>query len=475
MALQPLLFSGATKASNLKVLFLMNMTIMEGPDRVLTNPAIFGDPSLASYERGGGYKGLRRVLSGLSPSDVIAEIKESGLRGRGGSGFPTALKWEKVANHRVPVHYVVANGSEGEPGSHKDHYLISRSPHQILEGMIIACFAVSAKSGHLFVKESFPEGVNILRKAREEALAAGLLGNNILGSGFSVDIEIFVGPAAYIAGEETALLEALEGRVPRPRPKPPFYPTEMGLYHKPTVVNNVETYAHVSRILAEGPAKFRERGTPKSPGTMIFSVSGSVRRPVVVELPLGFSLERLLYDYAGGPLPGETFQCFFTGGPSFGILPAREIDTPLEYDALRAKGTGLGSAGIIVLGSKDSILATTAAFSEFYEKGSCGQCPPCRLGTESLHQTLEGLMKGENSEDGIERLLKVTKMIKGRGNCGLITASAFMVESLLEHFTPLLREELSSMGSGASRRIPTWHYDHFVDPAPRPAGSSSHG
>ncbi len=214
MAISALTFPGSHNASNLKVFILMNMTIMEGPDRVLTHPAIFGDPSLSSYERGGGYKGLRRVLSALSPADVIAEIKDSGLRGRGGSGFPTALKWEKVANHRVPVRYVVANGSEGEPGSHKDHYLISRSPHQILEGMIIACFAVSAKSAHLFIKESFPEGVKILKKAREEALAAGLLGNNILGTPFSVDIEIFVGPAAYIAGEETALLEALEGRPP---------------------------------------------------------------------------------------------------------------------------------------------------------------------------------------------------------------------------------------------------------------------
>ncbi|MHB8368533.1 MAG: complex I 51 kDa subunit family protein [Leptospirales bacterium] len=438
------------------------MTIMEGPDRVLTDPALMGDPSLASYEKGGGYKGLRRVLSALSPTDVIAEIKESGLRGRGGSGFPTALKWEKVAHHRVPVRYVVANGSEGEPGSHKDHYLISRSPHQILEGMIIACFAVSARSGHLFVKESFPEGVAILKRAREEALRAGLLGNNILGTGFSVDIEIFVGPAAYIAGEETALLEALEGRMPRPRPKPPFYPTEMGLHRKPTVVNNVETYAHVSRIMANGPAWFRERGTQKSPGTMIFSVSGSVRRPVVVELPLGFSLERLLYDYAGGPLPGESFQCFFTGGPSFGILPAREIDTPLEYDALRAKGTGLGSAGIIVLGSGDSILATASAFAAFYEKGSCGQCPPCRLGTESLHDLLERIEGGSGSEETLERIAKVAKMIKGRGNCGLITASAFMVESLLDHFAPVLREEIASHGERRPRRIPSWQYDHFV-------------
>ena len=442
----------------------MDMFVMEGPDPVLTRSDLIADPSLASYEKAGGYAGLRRVLSGLSPSDVIEKVKASGLRGRGGSGFPTALKWEKVAGHRVPVRYVVANGSEGEPGSHKDHFLISRSPHQILEGMIIASYAVGAAQAHLFVKESFPEGIGILRKAREEALAAGLIGNKILGSSFSLDIVIFVGPAAYIAGEETALLEALEGRPPRPRPKPPFYPTEMGLFRKPTVVNNVETYAHVARILADGPASFRKRGTPKSPGTMIFSVSGSVARPVLVELPLGFPLRRLLEEYAGGPLPGENFQCFFTGGPSFGILPAKEIDTPLEYDALRAKGTGLGSAGIIVLGSGDCPVAASRDFALFYEKGSCGQCPPCRLGTESLHGLLETLESGKGSPETVERIRKIAEMIKGRGNCGLITASAYMVQSLLQHFPGLVDEHLGGDNRPRStgERVPSWHYDHFV-------------
>ncbi len=441
----------------------MDMFVMEGPEPVLTRADLIADPSLASYEKAGGYAGLRRALSGLSPADVIEEVKASGLRGRGGSGFPTALKWEKVAGHRVPVRYVVANGSEGEPGSHKDHFLISRSPHQILEGMILAAYAVGASQGHLFVKESFPEGIRILQKARQEAHSAGLLGENILGSSFSLDIEIFVGPAAYIAGEETALLEALEGRPPRPRPKPPFYPTEMGLFKKPTVVNNVGTYAHVARILSDGPARFRERGTPKSPGTMIFSVSGSVVRPVLVELPLGFPLRRLLEEYAGGPLPGETFQCFFTGGPSFGILPAKDIDTPLEYDALRAKGTGLGSAGIIVLGSGDCPVATSRDFALFYEKGSCGQCPPCRLGTESLHGLLESIESGEGSPETIERIRKVAEMIKGRGNCGLITASAYMVQSLLQHFPGLVEGHLEKDSRrSAGERVPSWHYDHFV-------------
>ena len=440
----------------------MDMFFMEGPDPVLTRSDLIRDPSLSSYEKAGGYRGLRRALSGLSPSDVIEEVKSSGLRGRGGSGFPTALKWEKVANHRVPVRYVVANGSEGEPGSHKDHFLISRSPHQILEGMILASYAVGASQAYLFVKESFPEGISLLQNARREALSAGLLGNNILGTGFSLDIVIFIGPAAYIAGEETALLEALEGRPPRPRPKPPFYPTEMGLFRKPTVVNNVETYAHVARILADGPSRFRERGTQKSPGTMIFSVSGSVVRPVLVELPLGFPLRRLLEDYAGGPLPGENFQCFFTGGPSFGILTAKEIDTPLEYDALRAKGTGLGSAGIIVLGSGDCPVATSREFALFYENGSCGQCPPCRLGTESLHGLLEEVETGKGSLQTLDRIRRVAEMIKGRGNCGLITASAYMVQSLLQHFPALLEAHLGKGVRSEGERIPCWHYDRFV-------------
>ena len=438
------------------------MHVLEGPEPVLTRTDLISDPSLPAYEKAGGYRGLRRVLAGLSRDDVIEEVKLSGLRGRGGSGFPTALKWEKVAHHRVPVRYVVANGSEGEPGSHKDHFLISRTPHQILEGMIIAAYAVGASQAHLFVKESFPEGIGILQIARQEAMSAGLLGANILGSSFSLDLQIFIGPAAYIAGEETALLEALEGRPPRPRPKPPFYPTEMGLFNKPTVVNNIETFAHVAQILSEGPSWFRSRGTQKSPGTMVFSVSGSVAKPILVELPLGFSLRRLLEDYAGGPLPGESFQCFFTGGPSFGILPAKDIDTPLDYDSLRAKGTGLGSAGIIVLGSKDCPVATSWKFASFYETGSCGQCPPCRLGTETLSGLLEMVETGHGTKETVDRIRKVAEMIKGRGNCGLITASAYMVQSLLQHFPDLVESHLGHSTSPENERIPHYKYDQFV-------------
>lgn len=438
------------------------MHIMEGPERILTRPDLIGNPSLSSYVSAGGYEGLRRSVLKLSPSDVIAEVKSSGLRGRGGSGFPTALKWEKVAQHRVTERYVVANGSEGEPGSHKDHFLIAHSPHQILEGMIIASYAVGARQAHLFVKDSFPHGASILKAAKKEALEAGYLGDNILGTPYSLDLQIFVGPAAYIAGEETALLEALEGRPPRPRPKPPFYPTEMGLFRKPTVVNNVETYAHVAQILAHDAAWFRMRGTQKSPGTMIFTVSGSVARPVVVELPLGFPLRRLLEDYAGGPLPGESFQGFFTGGPSFGILPAQEIDTPLEYDSLRAKGSGLGSAGIIVLGTGDCPVATSREFALFYEKGSCGQCPPCRLGTESLHGLLETIESGHGSQETVNRIQKISEMIKGRGNCGLITASAYTVQSVLAHFPSVVEEHFNGSPCRLAGRVPRYAYDNFV-------------
>lgn len=438
------------------------MHVMDGPDRVLTRPDLIKDTTLLSYESAGGYQGLRRALLNLSPADVIGEVRMSGLRGRGGSGFPTAMKWEKVAQHRVQERYVVANGSEGEPGSHKDHFLISRSPHQIIEGMIIASYAVGAKHAHLFVKESFPHGVTLLNEAKREALAAGYLGKNILSSSYSLDLEIFVGPAAYIAGEETALLEALEGRPPRPRPKPPYYPTEMGLFRKPTVVNNVETYAHVAHILAKGASWFKSRGTQKSPGTMIFSVSGSVARPVIVELPLGFSLRTLLEEYAGGPLPGETFQGFFTGGPSFGILPAQDIDTPLEYDSLRAKGSGLGSAGIIVLGSGDCPVATSCEFALFYEKGSCGQCPPCRLGTESLHGLLETIESGQGSSLTVDRIQKIAEMIKGRGNCGLITASAYTVQSVLTHFPSAFDEHFKGKSCRQGGRVPRYVYEHFV-------------
>jgi len=406
-----------------------------GPDPVLIRKEILADgPGIDAYRSIGGYEGLTKAVRTMTPHEVIAEVKDAGLRGRGGSGFPAALKWEKVASHRVREHYVVANGSEGEPGSHKDHFLITTNPHQILEGIIIASFAVSAKKALLFVKESFPEGVDILKRARLEAIESGYLGENILGSGFSVDVEIFVGPAAYIAGEETALLESLEGRPPKPRTKPPHYPTERGLYLCPTVVNNVETYAQASHILKNGAEWFRKRGTPKSPGTMVFAVTGSVKTPMIVELPLGTPLRELVFHYGGGPLPGEEIVALYPGGPSFGVLPAKHIDAPLEYDALRALGSGIGSGGAIVLSNKDCLIATSLEFARFYEKGSCGQCPPCRIGTETIADLLEQIETGKATAGIVDRIQRVSEMIKGRGNCGLITASAFSAEALMKHF-----------------------------------------
>lgn len=428
-----------------------------GPDPVLIRKEIIdGGPGIKTYLAQGGYGGLERVLSSLSSRETIEEMKEAGLRGRGGSGFPTAVKWEKVAAHRIREKYVVANGSEGEPGSHKDHFLIETNPHQILEGMIIASFAVGAQKAFLFVKDSFPSGIDALVRARDEAQEAGYLGKMILGSPFSLDLEIFVGPSAYIAGEETALLESLEGRLPKPRPKPPGYPTDRGLYNCPTVVNNVETYAHVSHIFRHGPSWFKKRGLPKSPGTMVFSVTGSVMRPIVVELPLGTPLRVLVENYAGGAPPGETIASFYPGGPSFGVLPARDLDVPLDYDALRSLGSGIGSGGVIVLSDKDCPVATARDFADFYEKGSCGQCPPCRIGTESLHQLLDLFEDGKASRDNVQRILRISEMIKGRGNCGLITASAYSVETLVRHFPEEFQSHLDDKGCRRLHRTPMY-------------------
>ncbi len=432
-----------------------------GPDPVLIRREIIdGGPGLESYRNVGGYDGLIRAITKISPVEVISEIRDAGLRGRGGSGFPTALKWEKVATHRLSEKYVVANGSEGEPGSHKDHFLIETNPHQILEGILIAAYAVKARKCFFFIKESFPEGIRILKAAREEALKAGFVGDRILGTDFSVDIEIFVGPSAYIAGEETALLESLEGRTPKPRPKPPGYPTDRGLYNCPTIVNNVETYAHVPHILRNGPDWFRSRGTSKSPGTMVFAVTGSVKTPLIVELPLGANLRILVEDLAGGAAAGETLSGFYPGGPSFGILPRKDFDVSLDYDALRGLGSGIGSGGIIVLSDQDCPVATAAEFSRFYEVGSCGQCPPCRIGTENLHELLEDVETGKASRETIVRIKKVAGLIKGRGNCGLITASAYSVETLLKHFPEEIDEHLATGLCRRNHRTP--HYQNLA-------------
>lgn len=392
------------------------------------------------YRKDGGYQVLEKVLRLFKPLDVIEEIKRSGLRGRGGAGFPTGKKWEMVANHHERERYLVCNAGEHEPGTYKDRHLLCANPHQLLEGMAIGAFAVGARETHLYMNSAFTEEIEQVKQAIENARQNGFLGDNILGTGFSCDIQVFLGPDSYVSGEETAMLESMQGREALPKHKPPFYPTVYGLYGKPTVVNNVETLSNIPPILSHGVDWFRSFGTESCPGTMLFSISGDVNRPGVYELPLGIPLRELIDVHGGGMKDGRELKAVYPGGPSHAFLTPKEIDVSMDFDSLRAIGSGLGSAGVIVMDETRCMIEETMKFCRFFELESCGQCPPCTMGTHYLHQILEKIEAGQGKEEDLRTLEQLSGFVKGRGDCTLITGASVTVECCLRHF----RNELDS-------------------------------
>ena len=389
---------------------------------------------IEEYQRDGGYQSLEKALKKYKPLDVVREVLRSGLRGRGGAGFPTGKKWEMVATHRETERYLVCNAGEHEPGTFKDRHLLRHNPHQLIEGMTIASYAVGAKETHLFLNGIFTEEIDRVRSAIREAGDRGFLGSRILGTDFSCDIQVFLGSNSYVAGEETAMLEAMQGREAKPKHKPPFYPTVFGLHGKPTIVNNVETLSNIPHILRMGTDAYRKIGTPTSPGTMLFSVSGDVRSPGVYELPLGTPLREIIENHGGGLKPGRTLKAIYPGGPSMAFLLPDQIDVPMDFDSLRAIGSGLGSAGIIVLDNTKCMVEHIMKFCRFFEVESCGQCPPCKMGTHYLHQILEKIESGEGRTADLESLEQLSGFVKGRGDCTVITGAAVAVESGLRHF-----------------------------------------
>jgi len=387
-----------------------------------------------AYRKEGGYRALEKVLRQNKPLEVIEEIKRSGLRGRGGAGFPTGRKWEMVATHREPERYLVCNAGEHEPGTYKDRHLLRHNPHQLLEGIAIGAFTIGAKESFIFMNGAFAEEIELVKQAIHDAQRQGFLGSNILGAGFSCDIQIFIGPDTYVAGEETALLEAMQGREAKPKHKPPFYPTVYGLYGKPTVVNNVETLSNIPHILSHGAEWFRSFGTKTCPGMMLFSISGDVNRPGVYELPLGIPLRKLIDDYGGGIKEGRVLKAVYPGGPSQAFLMPKDLDVPMDFDSLKAAGSGLGSAGVIVLDDTNCMVEQTMKFCNFFKDESCGQCPPCKMGTRYLHQILEKIEAGHGKPEDLQTLQQLSGFVKGRGDCTVITGAAVAVECSLRHF-----------------------------------------
>ena len=388
--------------------------------------------TLETYLRHDGYQGLRRALD-MAPDDVINLVKESGLRGRGGAGFPTGTKWSFIDQSSAKPHYLVINADESEPGTCKDTPLMLTTPHFLVEGAIIAAYAIRARHAFIYLRGEVLPVLRRLQAAVAEAYAAGYLGSNIAGSGFDLDLIVHVGAGAYICGEETALLDSLEGKRGNPRLKPPF-PANAGLFQGPTLINNVETLSNVSHITKMGGLKYAEIGTEKSTGTKLVSISGCVQKPGNYEIDLGTPSREILFDLAGGPLPGREFKAWFPGGSSSPVLTPAEFDLPYDFDSIAAAGSMLGSGAIIMIDDSVSMVDVALRTAKFYKHESCGKCTPCREGTWWLVQVLRRLDSGEGRTGDIELLVELCGNILGRSFCALGDGATSPITSAIQHF-----------------------------------------
>lgn len=391
--------------------------------------------TIADYEQTGGYQGLTKALTQMRPEDVILEVKRAGLRGRGGAGYPTGLKWAKGAVREEEPKYFCCNAAEGEPGTLKDRHLMRQNPYQVLEGLVIGAYAVGARQAYLCIKEYFTEEIQALERAIVEATARGYLGRRIVGTPVGIELTVIKGPGSYLLGEETGMLEVIEGHAPMPRPSPP-YPTERGLFGKPTVVNNAETLSNVPNIIRRGADWFRGIGTSQCPGTMLFSLTGAVARPGVYELPMGTPLRELIYMHGGGIRDGRRLKAVFPGGPSNGLLTEASLDVGMDFDSLSAAGSGLGSGGPIVFDESACLVRTALDFCTFFMRESCGQCPTCRMGTANLAEALRQLEDGEGTDETIARLDQIPTFVNGTGLCTVVDGAANVVESTMRFFRP---------------------------------------
>ena len=380
----------------------------------------------------GAYKGLLRALS-MTQQEVIDEVLAAGLRGRGGGGFPTGRKWQFALNQNSAEKYVVCNGDEGDPGAFMDRSILEGNPLAVIEGMAIAGYAIGAQNGYFYVRAEYPTAVARLRKAIEEAKKIGLLGENILGTGFSFDVHIRLGAGAFVCGEETALLNSIEGKRGMPRPRPPF-PAVKGLWQKPSIINNVETLACVPYILREGAAKFASMGTERSKGTKVFALGGKVNNVGLVEIPMGTTVRDLIYEIGGGIPNGKQFKAIQTGGPSGGCLTAKDLDTPIDFDNLVALGSMMGSGGAIVMDEDNCMVDVAKFYMEFICDESCGKCSPCRIGTKRILEILEKITKGQGTLQDLADLEDLSEAVKANSLCGLGQTAANPVLSTMRQF-----------------------------------------
>jgi bidirectional [NiFe] hydrogenase diaphorase subunit len=385
---------------------------------VLENMGKINAESIEEYIAADGYEALAKALTEMVPEEVISEIRKAGLRGRGGAGYPTGLKWDIVRKGVADQKYVVCNADEGDPGAFMDRSVLEGDPHRVLEGMAIAGYAVGANQGFIYVRAEYPLAIDRLKTAIKQAERLGLLGNRIFESQFNFRIDIRIGAGAFVCGEETALLRSVMGRRGRPKVRPP-YPSEKGLWNKPTVINNVETYANVAPILRNGSGWFAAIGTQKSPGTKVFAIAGNIKRPGLIEVPMGIALRKIIFNIGGGTPEGTTFKAAQAGGPSGGCIPTEHLDIPVDYESLQTVGAMMGSGGMIVIDNTSNMVEVAKYFSEFCMDESCGKCIPCRVGTKHIYMMLDKIIKGEATENDFELLKELCVMVKETSLCGL--------------------------------------------------------
>ncbi|MCR4442881.1 MAG: NAD(P)-binding protein [Peptococcaceae bacterium] len=437
-----LLFEGENDVNNIS--FFSNQVKI-----ALRNVGIVDPNNIEHYIARDGYFALARVLGEMEPAQVIRHIKESGLRGRGGAGFPTGLKWELAARSAGPVKYVVCNADEGDPGAYMDRSIIEGDPHSLIEGMIIGGYAIGANKGFVYIRAEYPLAVEHLDLAIRQAREKGFLGGNIFDSGFSFDIEIRVGAGAFVCGEETALLRSIEGERGEPRPKPPF-PADRGLWQKPTVINNVETWANVPPIILNGTEWFKSVGTAKSPGTKVFALAGKIENSGLVEVPMGATLGEVIFEVGGGIPKGKKFKAAQTGGPSGGCIPIQYLNVPMDYESLTELGTIMGSGGLIVMDEDTCMVDLAKFFLEFVQEESCGKCVPCRVGTKRMLEILENITRGKGQPGDIEKLEKLGKHIKDTALCGLGQTAPNPVLSTICYFREEYEEHIKNKYCRAS-------------------------
>ncbi len=402
--------------------------------KIATRNVGYIDPgNIEEYIARDGYFALTKVLNEMTPDQVIEEVKRSGLRGRGGAGFPTGLKWELTRKAKGDRKYVVCNADEGDPGAFMDRSVLEGDPHTVLEAMAIAGYAIGAQQGYIYVRAEYPLAIERLQIAIAQAKEYGFLGQNILGSDFSFDIEIRIGAGAFVCGEETALIASIEGRRGQPRVKPP-YPAQSGVWGCPTVINNVETLACVPPIIIKGADWFRSIGTPTSPGTKVFALAGKITNTGLVEVPMGITLRELLYEIGGGSSTGKKIKAVQTGGPSGGCIPSEYFDTPVDYESLQKLGAIMGSGGMIVMDEDDCMVDVAKFFLEFTVDESCGKCTPCREGTRQMLKILEKITSGEGTEEDLDELERLGTIIKDTSLCGLGQTAPNPVLSTLRYY-----------------------------------------